>query len=612
MRVRAALFGLLVVASAAAFFVAQRIKSSPSTIQRVLHPRLISPNGDGRKDTIGFTLRLKETDHVTLTILDSDGDPVRRILDDRRLQAYRVLDGSQVRWDGRDERGRVVPDGLYRLRITLRDQGRSVVDTSSITVDTVPPRPTIARVEPAQAGAPATLPLPGDRPVTAHFKRARSGASIAVFQTSPRRRRVLSAPLDPLQTSWTWDGREAGGGRAPTGTYVIVARWRDRADNVGTSVPLDAAGLPAVRGRYPGRGGVTVSYAAVSPPAAAVRAGGQATFGVDTRGRAYRWTLRRAGGRTIKGGRADRDPLTLNIPRARSGLYELVVTAGTHSASAPFAVLGTRRTVGSRADPAGVLVLVPTITWQGRAPVDDDGDGAVNLLDRGAAVRAVRGDGRMRPLGGRGLPSGLGTREGALFDWLDRGRDYDVATDLELERRPRLLDGYRGVLIAGDARWLTAPQQTRLRRFVQRGGTLMSVGTESLRRSVRLRDDGVLAGPTAAAASDTFGASIGRVQRQPTSVEAFGRDAVGLFSRTPGSIPGVIGWEPTRSVGTSAELVAGGVTDTTTTPAGQTVTVAVRYGRGLVIRPGFTAFSGRLREAAVAGLMERSWELLSR
>lgn len=592
------LFGVLVLATVAAFFVAAKIKNTPSIIQSVRHSTLLSPNGDGALDSVGFSLRLKKADHVTITIVDADGDPVRTVLDDRKLGAYKNLPGSEVRWDGRDAKGKVVADGRYRVRITLRDQGRTVIDTTSITVDTSPPKPTIARVVPSTDG-PAILPRTNGGDVTAIFKRARADATISVFQTSPQRRKLLTEKLKPGTTQWSWNGK-VDGKPVPPGTYVIAARWRDEAGNFGISPR--------------GKGGVTVRYAAVSAPADPVKAGGKASFGIDTRGQKYRWSLRRIGGATIKSGRANRSPLIVNIPRATSGLYSLGVTTGSHSSQAPFVVNGTKKQGGGPDDRRGVLVIAPTITWQGRNEVDDDGDGVPNLLDSGAGAQLLESAGHQRPFARGGLPAGLLTDEAQVFRWLDdNDHSYDVATDTELDNDPRLLRGYRGVILAGDARWQTEDERSRIKRFVQDGGTLLSIGTQSLRRTVKYSGkDGALTDPSQAEQEDLFGALIGPPQSQPTGLEIFGDDQVQLFRNSGGAIDSVTGWEQTFKVGPDAERVAAAVT-ADTSPPGKTVTIAVKYKDGLVIRPGFDTFSQRLRsDPSVGQLMDGAWALLSR
>src|SRR4051794_12118823 len=69
-----AVFALLVVATIAAFFVTQQLKSEfPLVIRFHLAPGEFSPNGDGYRDTtrVGFDLSRPAT--VSFSILDSEG-----------------------------------------------------------------------------------------------------------------------------------------------------------------------------------------------------------------------------------------------------------------------------------------------------------------------------------------------------------------------------------------------------------------------------------------------------------------------------------------------------------------------------------------------------------
>ena len=70
-----------------------------------------------------------------------------------RAQPYRPLSLS---WDGRTDAGSVAPDGLYRVRISLRHEGRSVTVQEQMILDTTPPKPVVTAVTPAVTGsAPA-------------------------------------------------------------------------------------------------------------------------------------------------------------------------------------------------------------------------------------------------------------------------------------------------------------------------------------------------------------------------------------------------------------------------------------------------------------------------
>ena len=124
----------LLAATAAAFAFAQRAKLEESPIQGIrFERRLLSPvctacDPSAREVPIRF--RLLNEDHVTVDIVDSSDAIVRERLLSGRYDPRSVL----FSWDGRDGEGRVVADGLYRLRITLADEGRTLeVPTRSVS-----------------------------------------------------------------------------------------------------------------------------------------------------------------------------------------------------------------------------------------------------------------------------------------------------------------------------------------------------------------------------------------------------------------------------------------------------------------------------------------------
>ncbi len=595
-RVARAVFAVLVVATFGAFFVAQRLKNSPTVVQYLSRRPQLSPNGDGRFDTTAFSFRLKQTDDVTVDVVDAQGSAVRRLADDVRIPAYRQ---RRFTWDGRRADGSLVPDGRYRLRITLRREGRSIVATSSVTKDTVPPKVRVTGVGPAQEPAPEFLPTADGSPVRVRFTAPGRKVSVSVFRTdTPAVERVAgSGELPPGTTRWDWDGT-VDGRRARAGTYVAVAESRDSAGNVGTSVP-ERRGVPvlAFGRRLPGRGGITVRDLAVRPPSAPTVAGERAEIFVDARGKPWRWSLRRVGGRRQESGSrtsATGARLRLRTP-GRTGVYLLTVNTSTHRQRVPLVV--------QRSAPVGrVLVVLPWITWQGRNAVDDDGDGRANTLDAGVGVRADR------VLAGDGLPAGFADHEAPLLAFLDRTqRDYDVTTDLALARGtgPKL-DEFNGVLLPGDARWLTAGLGRALRRFAQRGGTVASLGTDSLRRQVTLTPRGRLVSPTVATPADLFGARLRPVASPGGTLDLLD-DRIGLFKGAAGRFPGVGAYEATASVGPQAQQVAAAVTGDA-----KPVVVAVRFGKGLVVRTGIPDLAVTLGRPERAALINRIWVLLSR
>lgn len=593
-------FAGLVAATFGAFFVAQRLKHSPRVVEQFQARRFFSPNGDGRFEREPIRFAVKHTDDVTAEVVDEHDDFVATLFTDRHMVGGRP--GPVVRWDGRTDSGERAADGLYRVRVGLRREGRSIVVLHAFMLDTTPPRPVVQSIGPTRDKLPRPELLPNrEGRVTIHTTPPGRDPGLLLFKTSgPRPRRVAELPLD--EASGSWDGT-IDGHRASAGTYLAVARWRDQAGNVGTSVPLDKrTGLPVLRygERLPGRGGITVRYLELQPPPDPVAAGEVATIGVDARGERYRWTLRRVGdSRPIRRGVAHHSPFHIHAPNGRSGVFLFEVHTRTHAAVAPLAATG--------ADPQRVLVVLPTMTWQGRNQVDDDGDGAPNLLERGLPVKVARVLAQGR------LPVGFTEAEGPLLAFAGRRKlRYDLTTDVALaSRRGPRLQGHHGVVLPADVRWLPGSLQLQLRRFVRRGGTLLLTGLDSLRRDVRLTKRGLLDRPTPAAATNLFGSRLRAVVREPTTVTNL-EDDIQLFSGDvfggTGVFAGFKGYEATIAAGPREQLKASAVTEDN-----QTVIVATRFGEGLVIRTGLLDFATRLTaDDNSAELLQRAWTLLSR
>jgi hypothetical protein len=608
------IFGVLVAATFAAFFVAQRLKNAPSVVQQFYTDPFFSPNGDGRFDRARVTFKLKRADDVTVTVINADGDPVKTLLDDQHVRAYTPVQPA-LRWDGTDDDGQAVPDGRYRIRLTLRDQGRSITKPRSILKDTTPPQPKVLAIGPQKAYGPELLPEADGSPAQVHFGAALGNRGrVLVFRTGPGAPRLVRTDkLREGQKQWDWDGTNDDGRRVGPGAYLVVLEWRDQAGNVGTSVPLDKAGLPILdRGRLPGRGGVTVRYLGAQTPVTPVKARDTVPIQVDARGQRYTWSVRRLGTSAVRS-HSTNPKTTPNVrfgaPGGKSGVYVFTAHTASRSTRVVFPVQARQPVAGTAAKPRGVLVLLPYITWQGRNPVDDDGDGRPDTLDLGGPVPPAR------VMAGDGLPQGFAQQEGPLLQWLDRqGKRYDITTDFALSALagPKL-EGHHGVLIPGDARWLPTTVIAALRAFVRGGGTVVSTGTDSLRRTVALDRKHRLADPSPRRATDVFGARIAPVVTKTTNLTVFTEDPkIDLFKNGSGQFPDVPSWEATTRIGDEADLLSNAVTEQ---PEGKTVIVAARFGKGLVIRTGFPTFAQRLAantDPATSALMARMWTLLSR
>jgi hypothetical protein len=591
-RLTQVLFAVLVVATGAAFFLTQRLKLAPRAVRTLTVTRAISPYVPYRRASI--RIRLTRPDRATVSIIDSRGDVVRRLVTDR---PYRPDQRIQLFWNGRDAGGRVVPDGVYRVRVGLRRQGRSVVLLDTITVDGTPPRPLVRVRRSSSATGPMLMPVRGGGPVrfTVMGTQLRT-ERLFVVRTDRGRPRIATRLHARASTTGdgTWDGRIAGR-PAPPGTYVIVARDTDPVGNSAYSFPF----TPPRRGDPPGGAGVTVRYLGAQAPEGAIPAGRLFTVFVDARGRNYRWRLHRLDqARTIAHGTSRSPALRLHAPRGPSGVYVVELASGGHRAAALVPVQGPGR--------HRVLVVLPLISWQGRNRVDDDGDGLVDTLDRDGHAALSR------PMAGGGVPLGFGANEGPLLRLLDRPQQrYDITTDVALARPggDRLLRGHRGVVLAGIPRWLPADVGAALRRFVSRGGRVFSPGTDALRRTVRL-GGAELTQPSPGSAADLFGSTLAPLAHRRVELLA-GRDRIGLFKGGDGLFRCFGVFEETLAPGAGARVAA--EAEEQGALAGAPVIVALALGRGLVIRTGLPQWGTRIgRDPNVAALTKRAWVLLSR
>ena len=146
------MFALLVLACFAAFFLTQRLKHTPTAVQRFeLTPRF-SPSASGPIDQERISFKLAKADEVTVTIIDAQGSVVATLVRDHRLPRYKQF---SLRWNGRrgsarsysliatplghtsllpSNEGSLAPPGEYRVRVSLREQARSVLSPRSFTL----------------------------------------------------------------------------------------------------------------------------------------------------------------------------------------------------------------------------------------------------------------------------------------------------------------------------------------------------------------------------------------------------------------------------------------------------------------------------------------------
>ena len=290
----------LLGATAAAFAVTERLKLERSPITGTQVDRVFSPVCDCARDeaVISFVLRRRET--LTLDMLNRDGRSVRTIVRDQREPAGRV----SYTWDGRDNLDRVVPEGVYRPRVQLERNGRTIALPNPIRVDATAPRITLVRVFPRVFSPDGDGSA--DRVTATYSIDERAHATMLV----DGRQRVRSK-FRQLEGKLVWFGRVNERTVRP-GTYEIRLRAIDRAGNRSTRTRA----VP-----------VRVRFVELSKNRIETAAGKRFSVRVLTDAPSYRWLF--AGRR----GGARRKALVLRAPD-EPGSYTLYVAVGGHAARA--------------------------------------------------------------------------------------------------------------------------------------------------------------------------------------------------------------------------------------------------------------------------------------
>lgn len=599
-------FVLLVAATFTAFFAAQRLKRTDPLVNSVNIKRYVSPNNDGLRDRARLRFRTKQADVVTVEVIDSSGDAVRTLADAKRLKAG----PHRFQWNGRsapngDARGEPVPDGAYRVRITMRNAGRTFIPDKYFVVDTQPPKLTAEVVGEHDVSLLADRP----RPVTVRFTGVEPSRRVEflVYRVSGSRTGKRPVAIFANQRGkdfGRWDlnegtfsqrrepcfGRLAtrgAGTPAPAGNYVIVVRACDAAGNIGYS----STEIPPERGSPRGASGVTLTGVQLAPPPQPALVGTVASFSVTPPSGGYRYRLTQFGGETVARGRARGATLRFEIPRTPAGLYELRVEAlrpvrgDAAVARTPVAVR-----VGGKRE---LLVVQPSIAWQLTNPVDVDGDGfgdPFQGLPPGEQLRVSTGRKLVTPLG----PPGWRSAEGALADFLSSDTTVDsfaVSTDFALAASAdplAALKEHKAVLFAGDERWITPQLGTALRRYVEQGGRVAFFAPDAFRRTVRISASSI-GGPSDRRERDVFGEAIDDASVAPAPLVAFA-DEIGLLQGPTGLF---VNFEQSRSRARAAEvLTAAGREE------GKPALVAYRLGKGLVIRVGVPGWQAELLGSA--------------
>jgi len=280
--------------TAAAFAVTEGLKLEKSPITDTEVAKVVAPDSvtGFAMGPISFVLR--KPDRLTVQIVNGNGDVIRTLARSRPARPGT----QQFIWNGRDDRGRVVPDGTYKPRVHLARERRTIALPNSIRMDATAPLIKLVSVRPLVFSPDGDFKLE-----TVRIRYLTSEKARAILYVDGDRRATVKAYVRGGKLDW--------GGRAARGLRVGPHRLRLRA--------LDLAGNLSNETRVVV---VRVRYIEVRPRVLRVHTGARFGFRVETTAKRYSWHLGSRGGVKTQ---------SLLILRAGApGAYRLVVAANGH------------------------------------------------------------------------------------------------------------------------------------------------------------------------------------------------------------------------------------------------------------------------------------------
>jgi hypothetical protein len=292
------------VATGLAFLHTESLKLETSPIRQTRVTKLFSPVCRCETSKARIALRLAKPDVVSVSIVDNSRRDVRRLVSERPASG-RVA----FLWNGRDDAGRVVPDGFYRARVRLDLREKTFALPNAIRVDTKRPSAKVVSVR------PRVFSPDGDRRADRVSVRYTLDERARGMLYVDGVRRVAGSTLE-RSGELRWYGK-VGGRSLPAGRYRLAVVAVDPAGN--RSLPVNA-------------GPVRIRYIELVPSRLSAKAGGWVRVRVSTDARRVTWHL------GARSGTATAPAFRIRAPKAPRR-YLLAVSAHGHSAGGVVVVM---------------------------------------------------------------------------------------------------------------------------------------------------------------------------------------------------------------------------------------------------------------------------------
>ncbi len=201
------------------------------TISAAATPAVISPDGDGQSDSASIRYRLGRTSAVTLTVLDSLGNPLSTLSLGERVAGSHSFTLTADSY----------PDGAYQLLLTAESGSGHVTATVPFTVNRTLVRVGLsaALVSPNGDGRNDSLSVAFGLTLPAEVTVEARSRGAAQLVTGP-------LPLAAGEHTLPWGGRLASGARLADGAYSVVVRASNTTGVVSHALPVRVDTRPPV------------------------------------------------------------------------------------------------------------------------------------------------------------------------------------------------------------------------------------------------------------------------------------------------------------------------------------------------------------------------------
>ena len=299
----------LLAATAAAFALTQGLKNQPAAIFGTQPGDVFSPVCGCDSETASIAFKLREPDRLDVAVVDGSERVVRTIERGREYAQGPV----EIEWDGRDDAGKVLPEGDYLPRIRLRDDRTTYTLPNPIRIDVTPPRLELV------SARPVVFSPDGDRrrdAVTFRYRLNEPGQGLLFVNGQRRALNRFARTEDSIE----WFGKVEGSALAP-GLYTARLAAVDPAGNVAARTrPIQ----------------LVIRYVALGRKRISVTAGARFALRVSSDARRVRWSLAGRSGVARPGTLRFRAPL-------QRGRFTLTVSANGHTTRAAVFVLEPAR-----------------------------------------------------------------------------------------------------------------------------------------------------------------------------------------------------------------------------------------------------------------------------